>query len=107
MQQQLIRDLVLESTEALDQFERDLLALENNSSDSDTLNRIFRLIHSIKGTSGCLALHNLEQLAHAGENVLSLLREGKLRAGKELVSKLLAFSDGLRRTLAEIGETGS
>ena len=107
MQQQLIRDLVLESTEALDQFERDLLALENNSSDSDTLNRIFRLIHSLKGTSGCLALHKLEQLAHAGENVLSLLREGKLRTGKELVSKLLSFSDGLRRTLGEIGETGS
>jgi len=107
MQRQLIRDLVLESAEALDQFERDLLALENNSSDSDTLNRIFRLIHSLKGTSGCLALHKLERLAHAGENVLSLLREGKLRAGKELVSQLLAFSDGLRKTLAEIAETGS
>jgi two-component system, chemotaxis family, sensor kinase CheA len=107
MQQQLIRDLVLESSEALDQFERDLLALETNSSDSDTLNRIFRAIHSLKGTSGCLALHKLERLAHAGENVLSLVREGKLRAGKELVSKLLIFSDALRQTLTEVGEHGA
>ena len=107
MQQQLIRDLVLESAEALDQFERDLLALENKQSDSDTLNRIFRLIHSLKGTSGCLALHQLERLAHAGEDVLSLLREGKLAPQKELVTKLLRFSDGLRKTLAEISETGT
>jgi two-component system, chemotaxis family, sensor kinase CheA len=107
MQQQLIRDLVIESAEALDQFERDLLALETNSSDSETLNRIFRAIHSLKGTSGCLALHKLEQLAHAGENVLSLVREGRLRAGKELVSTLLTFSDALRKTLAEVGETGA
>jgi two-component system chemotaxis sensor kinase CheA len=107
MQQQLIRDLVMESSEALDQFERDLMALENNQSDADTLNRIFRAIHSLKGTSGCLALHKLEQLAHAGENVLSLLREGRLNAGKELVSKLLAFSDGLRKTLAEVSATGA
>jgi two-component system chemotaxis sensor kinase CheA len=107
MQQQLIRDLVLESTEALDGFERDLLALEKNEGDADTLNRIFRAIHSLKGTSGCLALHRLEQLAHAGENVLSLLRESRLRVDKELVSKLFVFSDGLRRTLAEVGETGA
>jgi two-component system, chemotaxis family, sensor kinase CheA len=106
MQQQLIRDLVLESTEALDGFEKDLLALEKNEGDADTLNRIFRAIHSLKGTSGCLALHRLEQLAHAGENVLSLLREGRLRVDKELVSKLFLFSDGLRRTLGEVGETG-
>jgi two-component system, chemotaxis family, sensor kinase CheA len=107
MQQQLIRDLVLESMESLDQFERDLLALEDNRADSDTLNRIFRLIHSLKGTSGCLALHKVEQLAHAGENVLSLLREGKLGSSKQLISKLLSFSDGLRKILAEVGETGS
>jgi len=107
MQQQLIRDLVMESAEALDQFERDLLALETNQQDSDLLNRIFRIIHSLKGTSGCLALHKLEKLAHAGENVLSLLREGRLDPSKELVSTLLRFSDGLRKTLAEVGETGA
>src|SRR5579863_2223011 len=106
-QQQLIRELVIESTEALDQFEQDLLSLEKNATDSETLNRIFRAIHSLKGTSGCLALHKIERLAHTGENVLSLMRDGKLRADKELVSKLFAFSDGLRRTLGEVAQTGS
>jgi two-component system, chemotaxis family, sensor kinase CheA len=105
-QQQLIRDLILESTEALDQFEKDLLLLEKNEADADAPHRIFRAIHSLKGTSGCLALHKIEQLAHSGENVLSLMRDGKLQPEKEVVSKLFAFSDGLRRTLAEVSQTG-
>jgi two-component system chemotaxis sensor kinase CheA len=106
-QQQLIRELVMESTEALDQFEQDLLSLEKQEADADTLNRIFRLIHSLKGTSGCLALHKIEALAHSGENVLSLMRDGRLHADKDLVSKLFVFSDGLRTILNEIGRTGS
>jgi len=105
-QQEFIRDLVIESTEALDQFEQDLLSLEKNETDADTLHRIFRLIHSLKGTSGCLALHKIEELAHSGENVLSLMRDGRLRASKELISKLFAFSDGLRTILGEVGQTG-
>ncbi|HTS78056.1 MAG TPA: chemotaxis protein CheW [Bryobacteraceae bacterium] len=105
-QQQLIRDLILESTEALDQFEKDLLLLEKKEADPDAPHRIFRAIHSLKGTSGCLALHKIEQLAHSGENVLSLMRDGKLQPEKEVVSKLFAFSDGLRKTLAEVSQTG-
>src|SRR5579871_5482747 len=105
-QEQLIRELVVESTEALDQFEQDLLSMEKNEADPDTPHRIFRLIHSLKGTSGCLALHKLEQLAHAGENVLSLLREGTVRADKDLVNRLFAFSDELRKTLSRVSETG-
>jgi two-component system chemotaxis sensor kinase CheA len=106
-QQQLIRDLVIESTEALDQFEADLLALEKGESDPDTLNRIFRAIHSLKGTSGCLALRKVEKLAHSGENVLSLMRDGRLRPDKDLYSKLLAFSDGVRTMLRDIANTGN
>src|SRR5581483_812678 len=47
-----------------------------------------------------------EELAHSGENVLSLMRDGQLRPDKALVSKLFKFSDGLRTILTEVGSTG-
>src|SRR5579862_7307739 len=107
IQQQLVRDLVLESLEALDEFDRDLLSIEKNEADTETLHRIFRAIHSLKGTSGCLGLKKIEQLAHAGENLLSLMREGRLAADANVVGRLFSMCDALRQMLASLESTGT
>ena len=51
LQQQLINDLLIESLEGLDRFDKELLALENHSGGAETMNIIFRVIHTIKGTA--------------------------------------------------------
>ena len=80
LQQQLIKDLLVESFDSLDRFDRAMLALEKGEGDADTLNNVFRIIHTIKGSSGCIGLNKIESVAHVGESLLSLLRDGKLAA---------------------------
>ena len=109
LQTQLIQDLVVESTEGLDQFDSEILALEKGESGPDSLNTMFRVIHSLKGTSGCLGLGRIESLAHVGENLLSLLRDGKIDAQARTTATLLRYSDALRgmlHTLANKGDQG-
>ena len=110
LQKQLINDLLIESFEGLDRFDQYLLDLEKGDGGSETLNGIFRVIHTIKGTSGCIALTRIEKLAHVGENLLSLLRDGKLTVKPMMITALLRLSDGLRdmlRTLERDGNEGN
>ena len=107
LQQELVKDLLVESYEGLDRFDRELLGLEQGQGGSDRLNIIFRVIHTIKGTAGCIGLGRVEKVAHAGENLMSLLRDGKLVATGEIVSALLSLSDALRGMLRTIETTGA
>ena len=86
LQQDLIKDLLVESHEGLDRFDRELLSLEQGQGGSDTMNNIFRVIHTLKGTAGCLGLGQIEKTAHAGENLLSLLRDRKITTLPEMIT---------------------
>jgi len=107
LQQQLINDLLIESLEGLDRFDKELLALENHAGGAETMNNIFRVIHTIKGTAGCIGLCKIESTAHVGENLLSLLRDGKLQSSSEMISALLALSDALRGMLRDLEASGT
>lgn len=107
LQQELVKDLLVESYEGLDLFDRELLGIEQGQGGSDRLNIIFRVIHTIKGTAGCIGLGRIEKLAHSGENLMSLLRDGKLVATGEIVSSLLSLSDALRGMLRVLESTGA
>ena len=107
LQQQLIKDLLIESTEGLDRFDREMLVLEKHEGTPETLNVIFRVIHTIKGTAGCLGLSKIESVAHVGENLLDSLREGKLTTTPEMITTLLAYADALRAMLNSLENTGN
>lgn len=107
LQKQLIQDLLVESNEGLDRFDREMLALEKGQATPDTPNIIFRVIHTIKGTAGCLGLSKIESVAHVGENLLSLLREGKVTVTPPLISTLLAYADALRAMLSSLRDEGN
>ena len=64
---EIVHEFLMESHENLDQLDRDLVALEQQPGSRELLPRIFRTIHTIKGTSGFLAFARLEALTHAGE----------------------------------------
>ena len=107
LQQQLIKDLIIESLEGLDQFDQELLIIERGEGPGEPMNRIFRIVHTIKGTSGCFGLSKIEALAHVGESLLSLLREGKIRGTSQIVSALLSMSDSLREMFRSLEANGS
>jgi two-component system, chemotaxis family, sensor kinase CheA len=101
----LTREFLLESEEGLDRMERGLTELEARPADRELLAEIFRSVHTIKGTTGFLGFPRLESMAHAGENLLGRLREGRLVADAEIISGLLALLDRLRGILRSIKST--
>jgi two-component system chemotaxis sensor kinase CheA len=76
---EIIAEFLVESHENLDQLDSDLVALEQDPTSRQLLGAIFRTIHTIKGTTGFLEFGRLEALTHAGEGLLSKLRDGELR----------------------------
>lgn len=102
----IVKDFLIESNENLDRLDRELVKLESDPSSKELLASIFRTIHSIKGSCGFLGFARLEKLAHAGESLLSRLRDGKLALSEELTSALLATVDAIRQMLAAIEASG-
>src|SRR5580704_10918216 len=98
----LTREFLIESQEGLDRMERCLTELEERPQDKELLGEIFRSVHTIKGTTGFLGFKRLEKLAHSGENLLGLLREGKLTADGAVINALLELLEGLRESLNTI-----
>ena len=99
---ELTREFLIESQEGLDRMERCLTELEERPTDAGLIGDIFRSVHTIKGTTGFLGFTRLEKLAHSGENLLGLLREGKLTADRPTITGLLKLMDGLRSILKTI-----
>jgi len=102
----VIRDFLVESHENLDQLDRDLLSLEQNPTSQERLASIFRTIHTIKGTCGFLGFGKLEKVTHAGENLLSSLRDGSIVLSGDIASGLLSLVDAVRQILADIETIG-
>ena len=103
----IVREFVVEARDNLDQLERHLVVLESHPSSRDTLASIFRTVHTIKGAAGFVGLSKVESLAHAGESVLSRLRDGSLVINPAVASGLLALADCMRRMLSDIDRTGA
>ncbi len=104
---ELTREFLIESQEGLDRMERCLTELEERPQDAGLIGDIFRSVHTIKGTTGFLGFKRLEKLAHAGENLLGLVREGKLTADGPMITGLLQLLDGLRSILKTIEARGN
>ena len=103
---EIIKDFLIESAENLDRLDQDLVKLEGAPSSSELIAGIFRTIHTIKGTCGFLGFARLEKLAHAGESLLSRLRDGELTLNADITSGLLAMVDAVRQMLAQIEASG-
>jgi two-component system chemotaxis sensor kinase CheA len=95
-----------ESRENLDQLDRDLVDLEAQPHDATLLSRVFRAVHTLKGTCGFLGFPELEALAHAGEDVLGALRSGAVPLDQPIASSLLRLVDDVRRVLTQIETSG-
>jgi two-component system chemotaxis sensor kinase CheA len=99
---QILDEFLLEAQEIFDQLDLDFVALEQNPDDKKLVGNIFRAMHTLKGSSGFFAFHRLEKVAHAGESLLSKIRDGALALNEEITDALLGTSDRLREIVANI-----
>lgn len=98
----ILSEFLAESREGLEQMDVDLVALENGEDPTPIIQRIFRCIHTIKGTSGFMGLEKLERLTHIGENVLAKVRAGELAVTETVVSSQLDLVDAVRSILDRV-----
>ncbi|NKY12602.1 chemotaxis protein CheA, partial [Cellulomonas hominis] len=103
---EIVREFLVESHENLDQLDQDLVALESEPGSRSLLASVFRTIHTIKGTSGFLAFSRLERVAHAGENLLVELRDGRRSMDQPTTDVLLRLVDTIREILRAIEVDG-
>lgn len=101
----LLSDFLAETQESLEVVDAELVKFEQQPDDDATLNNIFRLVHTIKGTCGFLGLPRLEALAHAGETLLGKYRDKALVATPETVSLILDSIDQIKVILDYLTET--
>jgi two-component system, chemotaxis family, sensor kinase CheA len=102
---QILTDFVAESMENLETIEVSLIDLEDNPSDQETINAIFRPFHTIKGVSGFLNLNKINHLSHATENLLDSARQGDFKINDAVVDIILASVDTLKQMVTNV-ETG-
>ncbi|MET0294712.1 MAG: Hpt domain-containing protein, partial [Phenylobacterium sp.] len=82
-----------ECDELLTDLESGLLAMERGDNDPETINAVFRAVHSVKGGAGAFGLEGLIRFAHVFETVLDKLRGGQLAPNDELAKILLRAND--------------
>lgn len=102
----LIAEFLTETNESLDELDLDLVNFEQNPNDKALLGKIFRLMHTIKGTCGFLGLPRLEKTAHHAENVLGRFRDGDLDVTPEYVTLIFESIDRIKFIVGKLGETG-
>jgi len=96
-----------EAGEMLSDLEQTLLEWETRLEDPELVNRVFRVMHTLKGTSAMLGYQQIADFTHAAESVLDLVRSGRLRAGRELVGVTLEARDLIGALLNGEGDDGS
>jgi two-component system chemotaxis sensor kinase CheA len=84
-----------ECSEALQQIELGLSDLREGTASDDTINAVFRSVHSVKGGAGIFGFDDLVKFAHVFETVLDAMRSGKLASSQDIIDTLLQANDVL------------
>lgn len=100
---EILEEFFTEADENLDTLEQDLIKLEaladgaSSGTDQETVDRIFRMLHTLKGGAGFLGLEKIAKLAHSGENLLDEVRQGRVKVTKPVMDALLQTTDMLKQ----------
>lgn len=100
--QELINEFIYEAKEQLDFLSADLLNLEIEPDNQDLVNNLFRAFHTLKGNSGLMGLEQFSIVAHKSEDILGLVREGKLTPDSKTIDALLAAVDWMKIVVDEV-----
>lgn len=102
MNDELLESFLVEAREILETLGHDLVDLEKRPTDAELLNKIFRGVHTLKGTSSFLGLSAVSDLAHEYEDLLNKLRKGVLQVRPSMMDVMLEAADQLRKLVAAV-----
>ena len=102
---QYLEIFIEETREHLQNLSQQLMILEEEPENTDTINEIFRAAHSLKGMAGTMGYKRMQHLTHIMENVFSEIRNGKMTVKAELVDVLFQCVDALEEYLDNITQT--
>jgi two-component system chemotaxis sensor kinase CheA len=99
LEDEILQEFLIESRENIDKLDTLFVNLESNPTDKEILSNIFRVVHTLKGTSGFFGLKNLEGISHFAEDILSKVRDGLFGASSDIVSAILEAVDHIKGIL--------
>ncbi|EPD9833181.1 chemotaxis protein CheW, partial [Campylobacter coli] len=105
--QEILEDFLVEAFELVEQIDHDLVELETNPEDLELLNRIFRVAHTVKGSSSFLNFDVLTKLTHHMEDVLNKARHGELKITPDIMDVVLESIDRMKTLLNSIRDNGN
>lgn len=100
----LILEFLSEAQEGISNIDNFLVEFEKDPKNTETITQIFRILHTIKGTSGFLGLNKLGGVAHAGENILNRIREGTIEPTPHLIQLVFKSIDYIKFIVDTIRE---
>lgn len=104
----MINDFIDEAQDLLQTIEDDILLLEKPETASDeTINRLFRAVHTIKGTSGFIGLRNITSLSHIMENIMAQIRDKTITANSLIIDAMLAGADKLKELINDVYQSNN
>ncbi|MCT4613017.1 MAG: chemotaxis protein CheA [Clostridia bacterium] len=104
---QYLEIFIDESNDHLQNLNESLLELEKNPNNSDILNEIFRVAHTLKGMAGTMGYTKMQKLTHDMENVLSEIRNGNISVSAKMLDVLFKCLDALESYVEKITNSGS
>ena len=105
--QEILEDFLVEAFELIEQIVQDLVELESNPEDLELLNSIFRVAHTVKGSSSFLNFDVLTGLTHHMEDVLNKARKGELKIEPKIMDVVLESVDMMKELLVSIRDNGN
>lgn len=100
----ILKNFLVESAEGLSLMEQSILELESAPGDSEQIQTIFRVVHTMKGNASLLEIEGLLAFTHSAEDLLDTVRDGRLAVTPDVISLLLDLVDVLRQIVAAAGE---
>ena len=105
--QEILEDFLIEAYELIEQIDQDLVELESRPDDLELLNSIFRVAHTVKGSSSFLNFDILTELTHHMEDVLNKARRGELKITPDIMDVVLESIDMMKQLLYGIRDYGN
>ena len=96
---EIFESFIIETREIFDNLDVDLVELENQPTNKDLLNQIFRAFHTVKGTSGFLGLEKMMSVTHKCEDLLNKLRKDEIALNDKIMNAILAGFDAMKGLL--------
>jgi len=99
---EILQDFISEASELLEELENDLVELEDKKDDEELINKIFREVHTIKGSSSFLELDKMSTISHHTEDILNRLRKKEMEVNDGIMDILLEYVDLAKNIIGDI-----